>query len=308
MLERMTARVGVVVRTKDRPEFLERALTDIAAQSFSDVEIVVVNDGGDEETVNRVVARSAVAGRATVITTRAPGGRCVAANEGLNAISAAYVALHDDDDFWHPDFLKRTTALLDASPDDAGVMVATEIVYEERRGKKWVEVSRAPYWAGMTAVTFTSLLDINRAVPISFLYRRELHDEVGFYDETLTAVEDWDFYLRVTARHPVAFLGGTPLAYWTQRPTAKGADGNSMFELSAEHDRDDLVVRDRALRAWVAENGAGLPLYIGLVEKRLREALESRDSDIVDQFYRRHPVWRAVNALRHRLRRGRSSS
>jgi hypothetical protein len=160
----------------------------------------------------------------------------------------------------------------------------------------------------MTGITFTSLLEINRAVPISFLYRRALHDEVGFYDETLAAVEDWDFYLRVTARHPVAFLGGTPLAYWTQRPTATGADGNSMFELSAEHERDDIVVRDRALRAWVAENGAGLPLYIGLVEKRLREALESRDSDIVDQFYRRHPLWRSVNALRHRLRRGRASS
>lgn len=274
MLETMPSRVGVIVRTKDRPEFLRRALYDIAAQSYSNAEVVVVNDGGDAEVVRRVVEESSIVGRTRVVDVPRPGGRCAAANAGVAALESPYVVLHDDDDLWHRDFLARTVESLDANAGAAGVMVATEIVYEEQRSGEWVETSRAPFWAGMASVSFTSLLEVNRAVPISFLYRRSLHDEVGYYDETLDAVEDWEFYLRVTARQPVVFLGGTPLAYWMQRPTAVGANANSMFEIAAQHEHDDAVVRDRALREWVAENGPGLPLYIAGVERRILDEVQ----------------------------------
>ena len=298
----MHPRVSIIVRTKDRAYFLARALTDIAAQSFTDVEVVVVNDGGDRESVDEVMRLAQLAGRARVVDSPAPTGRCRAANVGLREALAPYVVLHDDDDLWHPEFLTRTVANLDASTDDAGVMVATEIVYEERRGDEWRETSRAPFWGGMEGITFTDLLQVNRAVPISFLYRRAVHDEIGYYDESLDAVEDWDFYLRLTAVHPVSFLGGTPLAYWTQRPGASGIDANSMFELSSEHERDDLVVRDRALRAWVSQNGAGLPLYLAMMDRRAEERLERGLSrvkeEMVAEIYDRHPLWRRLRRLR----------
>lgn len=297
-------RVSVIVRTKDRPAFLARALKDIAAQTFDDWEIIVVNDGGQQKAVHATVEASGTAGKTTVIDSPAPGGRCAAANAGIREASGEYLVLHDDDDLWHADFLRRTTAVLESSPSDAGVMVETEIIYEHASGDGWTETGRVPYWQGMTGVSFTSLLEVNRAVPISFLYRRAVHEEVGLYDESLDAVEDWDFYLRVTARHPIAFLSGTPLAFWTQRPTATGADGNSMFELAAEHTRDDLVVRDRALREWVAANGAGLPLYIASVEKRLRDEmivrLDALPSKVAEEVYTRHPFWRRISGLRRR--------
>tara|TARA_R110002020_G_scaffold26653_24_gene86311 strand:- start:891 stop:1805 length:915 start_codon:yes stop_codon:yes gene_type:complete len=304
----MQPRVSIVVRTKDRPYFLARALTDIAAQSFDEAEVIVVNDGGDRASVDEVIGAAAISDRVRVVDSPSRTGRCVAANVGLRAAVAPFVVLHDDDDLWHPEFLTRTVANLDASTDDAGVMVATEIIYEERRGNGWHETSRAPFWGGMDGVTFTSLLEVNRAVPISFLYRRAVHDEVGYYDESLDAVEDWEFYLRLTAVHPVAFLGGTPLAYWTQRPQARGIDANSMFELSSEHERDDLVVRDRALRAWAQKNGAGLPLYLAMLdrqaEERLDRGLARVKQEILAEVYDRHPFWRRVR----RLRRSSSSS
>ena len=296
--------VSIVVRTKDRPGFLTRALTDITAQTFGDWEVIVVNDGGDGAAVRTVVGDSAFAGTVTVIDSPAPGGRCASATAGIRSATGEYVVLHDDDDLWHPEFLTRTTAALNASPADAGVMVETEIVYERADGTGWVQTHRVPYWEGMTALSFTALLEVNRAVPISFLYRRALHDELGPYDETLDTVEDWEFYLRVTAKYPLVFLGGTPLAFWTQRPAATGADGNSMFELASQHERDDLVVRDRALREWVIENGPGLPLYIASVEKRIRAdfaaALEHQTERVVSEVYARHPIWRRLAWLRRR--------
>lgn len=80
------ARVSVIVRTKDRPWFLARALKDIAAQTFETPEVVVVNDGGDQATAESVVSQSPLSGRARLVhIAPGEGGRCRAANEGVAA-------------------------------------------------------------------------------------------------------------------------------------------------------------------------------------------------------------------------------
>lgn len=267
-------RVTVVIRTKNRPAFLRRALADVSAQEYAGWHIVIVNDDGDRREVDRVVAEAAVA-NVTVVDSAAPHGRCCAANTGLRAARGEYVVLHDDDDRWHPAFLGETVRWLDEHPGDIGVMVSTAIIYEEHDGDRWREIDRVPFWRGMTRISLTELFEINRAVPISFLYRRELHDIVGWYDESLDAVEDWEFYLRVIPRFPVGFIAGEPLAYWVQRPTARGAEANSMFELGDDHVRDDMLVRDRELARWVDKNGAGLPLYLAHLQRQLREDLRN---------------------------------
>ncbi|MFG6403858.1 glycosyltransferase family 2 protein [Microbacterium sp. P04] len=280
----MSARVGVVVRTRKRPAFLARALADIAAQRFEDWQIVVVNDGGDPGEVDQVIAESDASAQTTVIhIAPGEGGRCIAANRGIRATDAEFVVLHDDDDRWHPDFLDVTVAELDSHPVDAGVATATEIVYEVERDGAWVESGRVRFWADMDRISLSEMLQVNRAVPISMLYRRAVHDEVGWYDESLDAVEDWEFYLRVLAKHPIGFIGERVLAYWTQRPQASGAEANSMFDLASEHRRDDQLVRDRALAEWVEREGLGLPLYLAGMEARLLERLDELDRRLNEQ-------------------------
>ncbi|MFG6445029.1 glycosyltransferase family 2 protein [Microbacterium sp. P07] len=311
----MSVRVGVVVRTRERPAFLARALADVAAQRFDEAEVIVVNDGGDAAVVDDVVAGSAVAERTRVIHI-APGrgGRCIAANTGMRATEAEFVVLHDDDDRWHPDFLEATVAWLDDNPADAAVGTATEIVYEVERDGEWVEGSRARFWADMQRISLTEMVQINRAVPISMLYRRALHDDVGWYDETLDAVEDWEFYLRVLEKHPIGYIGDRVLAYWTQRPDARGDDANSMFGLVSEHRRDDQVVRDRALQEWMAREGTGLPLYLAGMEQRLSEQLDGQlrrmeenlqtlRGDLRREIDAHQPVMSRLRRVRARLRR-----
>lgn len=296
----MSPRVSIVVRTKDRPLFLARAIEDVLAQTFTKWELVVANDAGDPDAVRSVVARYAdrLGERARVIDVAAPNGRCAAANQGIRAGTAPYIVLHDDDDLWDPAFLATTVSALDERPRDAGAMTTTAIVFEELRDGAWVETSRVPFWEGLTGVSFTSLLEVNRAVPISFLYRRAVHDEVGWYDESLDTVEDWDLYLRITQRYSIGFLGGRPLAFWTQRPAATGSDANSMFTISKLHERDDLAVRDAALRAWVAENGPGLPLYIALVERQLADRMDADRERIIREVESWHPLLSRIRRFR----------
>lgn len=300
----MPPRVTVIVRTKNRPEFLTRSLADISAQTFRDVGIVVVNDGGDRAVAAQIVSSAGVDSR--LIDTAAPGGRCVAANTGVAAADGSeFVVLHDDDDLWDPRFLERTVAWLDAHPEDVGVAVATAIAYEQNVGGVWVEASRVPFWEGMTRVSLTDMLDRNRVVPISFLYRRRVHDEVGGYDERLGTVEDWEFLLRVLARHSVGFIPGAPLAIWTQRPSATGVASNSMFALEDRHAEDDALVRDRELAAWTSANGMGLPLYLAGMERRLADRVDASADRLREQIRAdidsHQPIASRLRRLRRRL-------
>lgn len=275
-------RVGIVVRTKDRPAMLRRALSSIQAQTHGDWETVIVNDGGAPETVDAVLAQTGAAEdpRIRVIHHPESLGRWPSANAGVAATTAPYLVLHDDDDRWHPDFLAETTAHLDAHPDDYGVITHAEVIHERSEGEEFVEVWRYELEDHNPEVLLTDLLEFNRFVPIQFLYRRTLHDLLGEYDATKPAAADWMFNLRAVALRPVPYASPRVLAYWHQRPGIDGTLGNSVFAAPAEHRFADRRHRDEELRAYIAGNGAGLPLF-------LTKALETRTQEIQDAAHRR---------------------
>lgn len=266
-----TPAVAIVMRTRDRPLLLERAVDDVLAQTHGDWHLVVVNDGGDPVPVDRLLheRRESLADRVTVVHHSPTRGMEAASNAGLRASNSTYVVIHDDDDQWHPEFLELAVRYLDdpATTDD-GVIVRTEIVYERIDGDAIVEEGRQLYWADLDAITLHDMVKLNRAVPISFLYRRAVHADIGEYDERLPAVGDWAFHLRFLASRAIGFIDGAPLAFWNQRPGQDGTAGNSVFEAAAAHRKYDLLVREGYFKNWVASNGLGLPLYLTKMTER----------------------------------------
>ena len=113
--------VAVLVRTKDRPRFLRRALANIAEQTFTDYTVCVINDGGDESATRAILQASPLAhlleGDAPrlMLLTTSGGNMEAASNAGLAATDSKFVAIHDDDDLWAPEFLERTVGALRAS-------------------------------------------------------------------------------------------------------------------------------------------------------------------------------------------------
>lgn len=261
-------RVAVVVRTKDRPEFLERALRSITAQTMTDWECVVVNDGGEPEPVDRLIdaldlsSTDGARARVRVIHHAAARGRWQSANAGVLATTAPLLVLHDDDDSWHPQFLERTTAYLDEHADRDGVVSRIEIVWETRVDGVLTPERREIFQAHLQDLLLSDALLYNRFVPIGFVYRRSLHAELGLFDERLPVIGDWAFVLRVLARGPLPFLPGEPLAFWHQRVDGAGAEGNSVIGASDDHARYDALLRDEALRDYVSQNDLGLVLYL----------------------------------------------
>lgn len=257
------APVAIVMRTQERPLLLRRAIRDVTRQGYQTWHLVVVNDGGDEATVDGIVAdhTAALAGRITVIHNEEPRGAEAASNQAIRASSSPFICIHDDDDTWHPDFLGRTVAYLEGS-SDAGVAVRTEIVWEEVKGQDIVEVGREIFGEDIHEFTLFELIRHNRVVPISMLYRRSVHDEIGYYREDIVAVGDWEFNLRLAVGHQMGFLTGEPLAFWHQRREQGGPLGNSVISRSRDHRKFDLLVRNAALQEHVRQQGMGSLLYM----------------------------------------------
>nr|WP_239536853.1 glycosyltransferase family 2 protein [Arthrobacter roseus] len=265
------------MRTTDRGLLLERAVSDVLGQSLQDWTLVIVNDGGSVAEVDDVVEQhsSALGDRVQVIHHDESVGMEAAANHGIRSSESEFIVVHDDDDTWHPDFLTRTVDRLRGS-NDAGVAVRTEMVFERVLGTRIVEVAREIFEPDVTSVTLFDILRVNRFVPISVLYRRTLHDDVGYFDEDLSAVGDWEFLLRVLSAHTMSFIGEEPLAFWHHRREATGALGNSVIAKSDEHQRLDLLVRERHLKEHVKDNGLGALLYLTKHESQLADHLHQR--------------------------------
>ena len=257
-----TAEVAIITRTKNRPVLLRRAVQDVLAQQFANWHLVIVNDGGGSAEVDAIVAAApGLRDRVTVLHHDQSLGMEAASNAGIAASASEFVCIHDDDDTWHPEFLARTVDYL-RTHTDAGVGVRTEIVLEEIHGSRIEETGRVPFATDVSSLVLGDALRYNRCVPISLLYRRELHDDVGGYDETLNAVGDWEFLLRVLQQHSLGFIDGEPLAFWHHRHGADGADGNSVLAGKDDHQRFDKLVRDRYLKDYIKQHGLGGVLFL----------------------------------------------
>lgn len=281
--------VAVVVRTKDRPAFLRRALEDIAAQSLAAraanrVRAVVVNDGGDREVVERLVAEHAGLVSVRVVHNAAPRGRWVAANQGVAAADSDYLVLHDDDDTWHPDFLARTVPFLD-EPEHAaygGVATWTDEVRERAAEDGYVETSREPFLREVHHVAFIEMCRRNLFPPIAYVYRRRVHEVVGPYDESMTVLGDWEFNLR-TMRHFDIGMITEPLANWHKRvaaaDAADGASRNATAGGEWSYDERVVALTNRLLRSDLDAGALGTG-YLVNVLRLLESDAAQRDSNV----------------------------
>lgn len=267
-------RVSVVVRTKDRTRLLARALDDIIAQNFDDWELVVVNDGGSPAAVDELIgARPELRVRARVVHNTHSLGMEAASNAGVAVTRGDYIAVHDDDDTWAPDFLSETVAWLEEHGDHVGVVAATEIVIERLDAEDVVELRRLRFHPKDDIVTAFDLIVRNQFVPISLLVRRSAVEALGGFDPSLPVVGDWDFHLRLALSGDIGFLDGPARAFWHQRPASADELANSVHSAEILHRQFDRRVRDRALREWVAREGIGSLLYLGkVIDERTAEA------------------------------------
>jgi hypothetical protein len=115
------------------------------------------------------------------------------------------------------------------------------------------------WMAHLRSLTLYDLCLDNFAVPISFIFRREVFDTIGYYDESLPVCGDWDFALRFMRRFDIELLSSPfALAYYHHRPKQTGVMGNSVFADNDKHEKYNAILANKYLREDLELGGLGL--------------------------------------------------
>ena len=312
-------RVTVVTRTRNRPLMLRRAVQSVGAQSFQDLELVIVNDAGSTEPVESSLASAPqwLKGRTRVVTNETSHGREAALEDGLAASSCEFFAIHDDDDSWEPGFLAACVAHLDEHPEHGAVAARCDLIDEIVTEEGLTERCRGPLAQDKESWTLIDTMVANYVPPISQLIRREVADRIGHWDGTLLTQADWDFNLRLLATSPVGFIDGEPLAHWHHRDSTDGTMGNSVVVDAVHHRTDNLAIRDRYARLSlegteaaaaaprsvpVDSENLGLLLVSAEYYHRLQERLEKQDKEIEHLKGTMHELGSGIDQLRNEVR------
>ncbi len=185
--------LSVVVPAYNAGSFLKTAVESLLAQGLPGLEIVVVDDGSTDG------SSDALKGLPARIVRQANKGEAAARNAGVRASVAPYVTFLDADDVMAPGALAARLEYLSARPAESAVGGLPSRLIDER-GAVVAEVRAR--MAAKCSFPFRLTDAFYRAgsfFPVScslYLYRRELFDRVGYYDESLPAAPDCDFHFR----------------------------------------------------------------------------------------------------------------
>lgn len=230
--------VDIITRTKDRSKLLSRSINSVLEQTHQNWRHIIVNDGGEPRMVEDVVEQYAqrYGGRMTLIHNGHSHGMEAASNIGIRAGTGKYIAIHDDDDSWRPEFLRSSVDSLEECKFESvrGVVCHTTQIHEKIQGDEVVELRRQDLTPGLASISIPQILEINRFMPIAFLFERSVLDAIGLFDESLPVIGDWDFNVRFFMKYDVIVLQDNLANYHVRQDTG-GNLPNSVTSEPQQH-------------------------------------------------------------------------
>jgi glycosyltransferase involved in cell wall biosynthesis len=185
--------VSVIIPCYRQAHYLATAIESVIAQTYPHVEIIVVNDGSDDNT-DEVAA--SFEGR-IVYVKKANGGLSSARNAGLAYATGDWVQFLDADDLLLPD--KFQTQLAHADPTVDVVYSGSECFNDHDPSNRWVYASQL-FGRATPFESFALDWGISLSIPIhAFLFRKIYIDQFGGFEPRLPNHEDWHWHLRVSA-------------------------------------------------------------------------------------------------------------
>lgn len=268
--------VSVIIPTRNRPRLLDRAVRSALAQSYSRVEVWVLDDASDPPV--RLESHAASDPRVNLVRPDKHLGSAAARNTGVSRSSGSLVAFLDDDDYWLPEKVSREVEVLMGSPPDVG---AVDSGYELRSGARVIRRHLPDPDRNLRL----ELLQWPCLLSSTVMMRRTTFDDVGGFDESLARTDDWDLWVRLLDRYWVVAI---PEIHTVRRAHGAISDEEMLEQTVAFYRRlgprlDSLSDRDRRkVQARHRFDEAALLAKVG----RRKEA-----RSMLGRAWRLDPVW-----------------
>jgi glycosyltransferase involved in cell wall biosynthesis len=292
----MEPTVSIILPTYNRERELSRAVQSVLEQTYTQFELVVVDDASTDNSAD-VVAGFDDARIRYIKHDRRRGGSA-ARNSGIRSSSSPFVAFQDSDDEWLRDKLARQMQLFEGAGPEVGAVYCGYIRVEPDASERYYPQAHIERREGEI---LDQLLRENFIGTPTLVIRRECLDRVGLFDERLPRFQDWELMIRIAAAYRVGFVP-EPLmrAYYADRNISSGHD-SSLADAEAlilETHRDKIERAGGAVLAYRLWHLAHLRFMCGeMAEGRrlLREATEER-------YLLRHAFFRLLSLNQHLYR------
>ncbi len=188
--------VTVIIPTYNRAHLLGRSIGSVLNQTYSDFELIVVDDGSTDNTTE--VVRSFCDTRLKYIRCeRNSGGPATPTNVGIEAASTRYIAVQDSDDEWLPDKLQQQVTVINSAPPAVGVVYTDAWRIEDDGSRQYF---RSPHIMPEDGIVYSRALDYGVANigTWSLLMKRECFDRAGLFDPRLRMYIDTELLMRVS--------------------------------------------------------------------------------------------------------------
>ncbi len=254
-------KVSVVIATFNRAHYIREAIDSVLAQTFTDYEIIVVDDGSTDET--RKVVQSY--GNKVRYFYRDHTNQSGATNFGVSVARGEYVAFLDDDDLWLPKKLEVQMEVLENNLEIG--WVCNEAYYLDETDGTVLHWKKKPG----NRETFASLYEENFIHHPSVVLRKKFLDEVGGFDPELNTTQDYDLWLRLAKVCQLRYID-VPLT-------------KIRFHAKNKHKNKVQKLKDRVRVVSKVENTAHLNFF----KKRTRLA---REYYTHAEYFQRMALWK----------------
>jgi len=194
--------ISVIIPTYNRAHLISRAIKSVLRQTHQKYELIIIDDGSTDNT--REVINDYGDERFKYVffkENRGSPGR--ARNAGIMLAQGEYIAFMDSDDEWLPHKLEEEIKALADLPEEYGVVYSGGWAYQRNKERRYIPYASQRAKSGdlKEIVLRTGLI-----WPSGAMVKRQCFDRVGMFDESLPAIEDWEFWIRVSKAYHFYYL------------------------------------------------------------------------------------------------------
>jgi glycosyltransferase involved in cell wall biosynthesis len=241
--------ISVIIPTYNRAALIDRAIRSVLAQSYGNIEVIVVDDASEDDT--NAVVRGIADDRLSLIRHETNKGGAEARNTGIKTATGQYIAFQDSDDEWVPDKLTKQMQVFDSADSELGVVYCGFLIVSDN-SKQHKPIKAVKKREGNI---YKELLSENFVGTPTLLVKREVFDKVGVFDARLPRYHDWELAIRMAEAYAFGFVN-EPLVRVYSMPTSITADG---------------ITRVRAREIILEKHYAGLSKYPPILARHLRD-------------------------------------
>lgn len=239
---------SVIIPVYNKETFIENTLKSVLNQTFSDFEIIIVNDGSTDSSDQKVLQFQDSRIR---YYSKKNEGVSIARNVGIGLAQSDYIAFMDADDFWYPEFLDTMAQTIHRFPEQNVFACAIEI-----------ETSKTVFPAGYSIQKtgdfeivnyFEASLKESVIWTSGVVLHKNVFEKTGFFDAEVKIAEDTDLWIRVGLQYPVVLIWKI-LARYVYDAKSVSRQDQYLFEASSFLKYADEETKNKALKKFLDFN------------------------------------------------------